>query len=58
MQMPCRCTDMALVDLLTPTMIPLIRLFEHREGHRALQHAHLPENLRFLKEGYDLHLEP
>jgi acid phosphatase len=29
-----------------------------REGHSAIQHAHLPENLHFLKNGYDLHLQP
>ncbi|KAJ8584928.1 phosphoglycerate mutase-like protein [Rhizopogon salebrosus TDB-379] len=29
-----------------------------REGHTAIQRAYLPENLRFLKKGYDLHLEP
>ncbi|KAG0707665.1 phosphoglycerate mutase-like protein [Suillus ampliporus] len=29
-----------------------------RNGHDAIQHAHLPENLRFLKKGYESHLEP
>jgi acid phosphatase len=29
-----------------------------REGHDAIQHTTLPENLQFLKKGYDLPLEP
>ncbi|KAG0697610.1 phosphoglycerate mutase-like protein [Suillus ampliporus] len=29
-----------------------------RDGHDAIQHAYLPENLRFLEKGYESHLEP
>ncbi|KAG0707680.1 histidine phosphatase superfamily [Suillus ampliporus] len=38
-----------LIDSLVQTL---------RNGHDAIQHAHLPENLRFLKKGYESHLEP
>ncbi|OJA08149.1 hypothetical protein AZE42_03578 [Rhizopogon vesiculosus] len=27
------------------------------DGHKAIQDAHLPENLRFLQKGYDFHVE-
>ncbi|KAG0696002.1 histidine phosphatase superfamily [Suillus ampliporus] len=29
-----------------------------RNGYGAIQHAHLPEDLRFLEKGYESHLEP